>query len=339
MPALLSIVSAGPCCTIQDAGRRGHLRNGVSTSGPMDWVSFEVARQLAGCPETGVAIEVSVGGLELEIQETPVDLGLAGRGFELSLNGVEMGYPARIHADVGSRLKVKTGRSGAWFYVAPSAPIALAPFLSSLSTHARYGIGPWPRGLLRAGDLIGLDERYAPPSDALTEEFPYLTNDAPIRVLLGPQDELFDDHEIDEFFASDYELTLRNDRMAYVLEGPRIHPKITQDLITDGTALGSVQIAGDGSPYVLMADRSGCGGYPKVATIIRADIGRFAQKRTGERIRFERTDTESAVKALRRLRADIGSLGKLRGSGDPVLELLSEGRAISGVHNAFDEFD
>lgn len=337
MPARLGIISAGPCCTVQDAGRRGHLRDGVSTSGPMDWLSFEVARVLAGGPETGAAIEVSIGGLEIEIFDAAVDLGIAGRGFQVTLNEAEMRYPARIHAEVGSRLKIKTGRSGAWFYVAPSAPIALAPLLTSLATHARYRIGPWPAATLSAGDQIELGESHG-IADPISAEFPHLFRDAPIRIVLGPQDALFDENDISEFLAGDFELTLRNDRMAYVLEGPRIHPMMTRDLITDATALGSIQIAGDGSPYVLMADRSSCGGYPKIATIIRADIGRFAQNRTGDRIRFERTDIETAVKLLRELKNEIDSLTVLRSVDKPVLEVLSEGRAISGVHNAFEEF-
>ena len=338
MQPRLRVISAGPCCTIQDSGRRGQLRNGVSTSGPMDWVSFEVARSLAEGPEAGAAIEVSVGGLELEVVGAAVDLGLAGRGFHLSLNDVEIRYPARTHADVGSRLKIKTGRTGAWFYVASSAPLALSPLLSSFATHARYRIGPWPAALLKAGDEVELAEGYGTVG-TVEADFPHLSSDAPIRIVLGPQDALFDNKDIAEFLASDFELTLRNDRMAYVLEGLRVHPIVARDLITDGTALGSIQIAGDGSPYVLMADRSGCGGYPKIATIIRADVGRFAQKRAGEKIRFERTDIEAAVNALRGLRDGIGRLAELRSVGKPMLELLSEGRAISGFHNALEDYD
>ncbi len=342
MQARLRVISAGPCCTIQDSGRRGHLRNGVSTSGPMDWVSFEVARSLANGPEAGqrsrAAIEVSVGGLELEVIGAAIDLGLAGRGFQVSLNDVEVHYPARAHADVGTRLKIKTGRGGAWFYVASSAPLALPPLLSSFATHARYRIGPWPEALLNAGDEIELGENRS-TSGSVMVDFPHLSSDAPIRIVLGPQDALFDENAIADFLASNFELTLRNDRMAYMLQGLRIHPIVARDLITDGTALGSIQIAGDGSPYVLMADRSGCGGYPKIATIIRADVGRFAQKRAGDKIRFERTDIDTAVIALRGLRAEIGRLAEIRSVCNPVLEVMNEGRAISGVYDALEDYD
>ena len=107
--------------------------------------------------------------------------------------------------------------------------------------------------------------------------------------------------------------------------------------MTDATALGSVQIAGDGNPYVLMADRSSTGGYPKIATIIRADIGRFAQKRAGDRVRFQRTDIATAVQALRELKEGIDLLGDACRVAELDLDAVSEGRAISGVYNALED--
>ena len=333
MSAKLRVVSAGICCTIQDAGRIGHLCSGVSTSGPMDWVSFEVARRLAGESKAGPAIEVSVGGIEIEVLDGPVSLGLAGRGFAVSIDGVPTRYPAVVAADLGSRLMVKTTATGAWFYVKPAAPIDLKPVLGSFATHARYKIGPWPTALLKAGDEIALGKDSIKPA-SYAVVVPHLTSDAPIRVTLGPQDELFDAPDIASFLSAEYRLTLRNDRMAYTLEGPPIFPIIHQDMITDGTALGSVQIAGDGSPYVLMADRSSTGGYPKIATIIRADIGRFAQKRTGDRVKFELIDIRSAVQALRDLKADLEHLSNDRRAPELDLDAMSEGSAISGFYDA-----
>ena len=336
MQARLRVISAGLCCTIQDAGRRGHLRNGVSTSGPMDWLSFEVARKLAGGAQSAPAIEVSVGGIEFDVLDGGVSFGLAGRGFEVSINGVAARYPARVHAGVGTRLTVKTGRAGAWFYVAPAAPMVLEPVLGSLATHARYRIGAWPTALLKTGDEIELGENLSDAGSGVVS-FEHLVSDAPIRVVLGPQDRLFNGHDIVRFLSADFVLTLRNDRMAYVLEGPSIHPHKVQDLITDGTALGSIQIAGDGNPYVLMADRSSTGGYPKIATIIRADIGRFAQKRAGDRVRFERTDIGTAVQALRELKEGIDLLEHACRVAELDLDAVSEGRAISGVYNALED--
>ena len=335
MLAKLRVVSAGICCTFQDAGRLGHLRNGVSTSGPMDWVSFEVAKRLAGGAKAGPAIEVSVGGIEIEVLDAPVSFGLAGRGFEVSIDGAPTRYPALVAGGVGSRLKVKTSATGAWFYVKPAAPLDLEPVLGSFATHARYKIGPWPTARLKAGDEIALGENSRKPV-SYAVVVPHLTSDAPIRVTLGPQDELFDAPDIASFLSAEYGLTLRNDRMAYTLEGPSIYPRIQQDMITDGTALGSVQIAGDGSPFVLMADRSSTGGYPKIATIIRADIGRFAQKRTGDRVRFELTEIRAAVQALRDLKADLERLDSDGRAPDLDLDAMREGRGISGFYNAVD---
>ena len=337
MSGRLRIVAAGVCCTIQDGGRRGYLRHGVSTSGPMDWVSLQLAQQLAGAASSQPVIEVSIGGLELEVASGIVRLGLAGGGFTASVDGVAIRHPACVRLAAGMRLTIKTGASGSWFYVAPSGAMDLAPVMGSNATHARYSIGPAGGKLLAQGAEIGIVGGGAGGGDHSTV-FPHLTDATPIRIMLGPQDDLFSQPDIALFLASTYQLSLRNDRMAYVLEGPRIHPAASYDIVTDATALGSIQMAGDGSPYVLMADRSSTGGYPKIATIIRADIGRFAQKRSGEPIRFVVTSRGQAVSLLREVRAALELVGSRRHSGQIDIEALSRGDDPTGVCHAL-QFD
>jgi biotin-dependent carboxylase-like uncharacterized protein len=333
MAARIRVLSSGVCSTIQDAGRIGHLRNGVSNSGPMDWISFALAVKLACAPSGGAAIEVSVGGLELEVLDGEVQFGLAGGAFSASVNGNVIQHPACVRLRPLERLSIKTTISGAWFYVAPSAPMDIDPVLGSFATHARYAIGPAGGKRLQPADEIGLREDEAQPAEYVAA-FPHLASRFPIRVTPGPQIHMFDEEEVAKFFSAKFVLSERVDRMAYVLDGPRITPSTSYAIATEGTALGSVQIAGDGSPYVLMSDRSSMGGYPKIATIIRADIGRFAQKRPGETIEFQQTSFEAAISLLRELKQEIAQVSPARRQGWFDLEALILGAGNSGVVDA-----
>ncbi len=138
---------------------------------------------------------------------------------------------------------------------------------------------------------------------------PWLDRDAgPIRVLLGPQDDYFSDEAIETLFSKPFGLTAAADRMAYRFEGPRIAHQSGFNIVSDGIALGAIQIGGDGQPLVLMADHQPTGGYPKIGAVIRADIGRLAQMRPGETCRFALCDMAEARAALFALEDEIAAV-------------------------------
>jgi allophanate hydrolase subunit 2 len=103
-------------------------------------------------------------------------------------------------------------------------------------------------------------------------------------------------------------LTPAADRMAYKFAGPPIAHQADFNIVSDGVALGAVQIAGDGQPMVLMADRQPTGGYPKIAHVCRADIGRLAQLRPGDACRFRAIDQEEARVALLALEHEVATV-------------------------------
>jgi 5-oxoprolinase (ATP-hydrolysing) subunit C len=120
-----------------------------------------------------------------------------------------------------------------------------------------------------------------------------------IRVVLGPQDDYFDTEQISAFLNGPWMLSSRSDRMAYLLEGPRITHAKGFNIVSDGIAMGAIQIPGNGQPAVLMADRQPTGGYPKIANVIGADLGRFAQLRPGAQVCFRAVSIAQAVEARR----------------------------------------
>lgn len=330
MSARLLVRAAGPGVTLQDAGRFGHARFGVTPAGPMDAAAFRAATGAAGA---AAAIEVSLGGAVFEAEGATLTVAVAGGDFDVRLDGRRLPGAVTLPLAPGARLSIRAGASGAWCYVAPGARFDLAATLGSLSTHARSGLGPRP---LAAGEALPLAD-LAPPVDAIQAlAGPSLArDDAPIRVMPGPQDDYFSPEALAAFLAAEWRVGARSDRMAYALEGPRIAHARGHDIVSDGAAMGAIQIPGSGAPFVLMADRQPTGGYPKIATVIGADLGRLAQLRPGETLRFRQVDWAEAVAARAALETKMAAGASLSPLAAEVsTEKLLAANLISGVVSA-----
>ena len=132
--------------------------------------------------------------------------------------------------------------------------------------------------------------------------------DAPIRVVMGPQDDEFSDEAKALFLASEWKISATSDRMGYRLEGPVIKHLHGHNIVSDGTVNGSIQVPGNGQPIVLMRDRATTGGYPKIATVISTDFGRFAQIPAGQVFRFAAVDLAEGRAEAKKFAALLRSL-------------------------------
>jgi biotin-dependent carboxylase-like uncharacterized protein len=301
--ARLRVLAAGPGATIQDAGRYGYLRYGVTSAGPMDWAAFQTAALALGNNSRAAAIEISVGGLSLSVEEGPLVVAFAGGGFDWRRDGRPLPPVARLMLRPGEILSARAGTRGAWTYLGVAGGVETPLEMGSRSTHVRSGIGGLEGRMLRAGDIlpIGASGAAGIATDAEIDA-PWLRCGLdPIRVVLGPQDDHFSASALASFFEADFTLTSAADRMAYRLKGPAVAHARGHDIVSDGVALGAIQIAGDQAPLVLMADRQPTGGYPKLGHVILADIGRLAQMRPGESCRFRRASLDEARAALREM--------------------------------------
>lgn len=293
----LRVIAAGPGVTIQDGGRHHYLRFGVTVAGPMDKAAHALANRALGNAPDAAAIEVSLGGVELEAQGA-LTLAIAGGAFDVTRDGRPLPACCIVTLAHGQRLRIRPGAGGAWSYVAVSGRLLLAPELGSLSAHTRSNLGP---PALAAGQDIAVAPRAMDADDSAIEtDWPQSST---LRVLLGPQDDYFSAAQIGEFLDSEWRVGGRSDRMAYAMEGPLIVPAHGFNIVSDGVAEGAIQVPGEGKPIVLMADRQPTGGYPKIANVIGADIGLLAQKRPGERVRFRAVSHDEAVVARRDMAA------------------------------------
>ena len=336
MPGALTIAAAGPGTTIQDAGRFGWLRFGVTPAGPMDWAALRTANLALGNDPGAAAIEVGPGGLTVGV-DAATSLAFAGGAFRWTRDEQVLPGAARILLRPGETLRARAGSRGAFSYLAVPGGVDVPAVMGSRATHLRSGLGGLEGRALRAGDRLGILGITA-LDDGLIEA-PWLeTTDDPIRVVLGPQDDYFGKGGIAGFLEATWTLTATADRMAYKFDGPPVPHARDFNIVSDGIALGAVQIAGDGKPMVLMADRQPTGGYTKIAHVVRADIGRVAQMRPGDTLRFAAVAMDSAREALLAVEDRVARGGRLIPlRRTPTAEQLRGLNLIGGVTDGTSE--
>lgn len=259
---VLTILRAGPLTTLQDAGRFGMLRHGISASGPMDRAGFAAA---------GAALPMA-GGTAIEFTQ----------GLSLVADGpLSVACPVRQNLAAGERLDVPPA-PGNYGYLRLTHELDVPPVLGSRATNITVGLGGYKGRALRAGDRLVLGapgEKVAPPPAA---------PDGPIRVVWGLHAELFEAALRLRFTETAFRISSALDRMGVRLDDPAglFRDQRRLGLVSDAIVPGDIQILGDGAPVVLMRDHQPTGGYPRLATIVDADLDRFAQLRPGAQVSF-----------------------------------------------------
>ena len=321
----LVIASIGPASSVQDGGRPGSQRYGLVPSGAMDRLALAAANTMVGNEAFAASVEIGPFGAAFTARDGAVRIALAGasRNADIAGRPVASGTTATL-AD-GETLTLGFARSGSFSYLAIEGGIAGEPMFGSLAVNARAGLGsPYPRPL-QAGDE--LQTKAASSAAERRIELPAVS-DAPIRVVWGPQDDEFADDAKALFTESEWKISATSDRMGYRLEGPVIRHLHGHNIVSDGTVTGSLQVPGNGQPIVLMPDRGTSGGYPKIATVISADFGRFAQTPAGRAFRFKPVSMAEAQAEARRF-ADL-----LRSLPDRLRALENVDLNIDALHDA-----
>ncbi len=293
----LQVLHAGPSISVQDTGRHGHLRFGVTRSGVMDRGSFTLANAALGNPESNPAIEVSLGGLSLTCIEGSVAAAIVGGCFSLSLNGNAIPSWSMFKLGVGDTVTIKPGAWGSWCYVCFAGRLNTTSWLGSQSVHLKSGVCG---SAIQTNDVLNLtecaDNVAATVSLGNPEQF---KPSNAIRVVIGPQDRYFDKPTLASFLENTFRISTDYDRMGMRLEGCSLPVAAALDMPSEPISRGSLQVPGHGDPICLMAEHHTAGGYPKIATVISADFDGLAQHRCGDDIAFKAVSPADAIHAAR----------------------------------------
>ncbi len=295
--------------TVQDLGRWGHQSIGVPVAGPMDAYSHLAANRLVGNDDNAAALEITLIGPELQA-DADLICAVAGAHFSLSVNGVPvpMHEPFRLPARTSLRFGPRTAGARATLAVRGGLDLPL-PF-GSRSTSLISRIGPFGGRALQAGDVlpvgwsfpsrwpVGDDE--GPQRVPLPLALPH--GGTRLRVIRGPQESMFTPDAFETLFGARFVVSANSNRMGYRLEGPALEHAGKADILSDATPIGSLQVPASGQPIMLMADRQTTGGYPRIATVITADLPLAGQLAPGDWVEFSPCGRSAAVDALKRQR-------------------------------------
>ena len=287
---------AGPLTTVQDRGRFGYQRFGVTESGPMDRAAFEIGQAALGAKPGRAAIEIGLGGLSLRCIKGAVSVAITGGAFSVEVGGAAQQSWTTATVRQGTTISVRQGRWGSWCYLSFAGDIRWPVWLGSRATHPAQTFTGRP---LTSGDEIdvGGAEVLSDRGDALS--VPVLCRPRQeVRLVIGPQERYFAPDSLDNL-SRPYRLSNDFDRMGVRLEGAKLTIGSALDMPSEGILRGAVQVPGSGDPIVLLADHQTTGGYPKIATVISADLDRFVQLRPGQIVQFRAVTAEQAVASLR----------------------------------------
>ena len=306
---MMVVLEPGAQTTVQDGGRFGYLRLGVPPSGPIDRFAFAVANRLVGNADAA-ALECTLLGPRLAA-ETACSVAVAGADMPIRINGAEAPAWTTLRLAPGDILKLGAARAGVRTYVAFSGGIDVPQVLGSRSTYLRGGLGGLAGRALKKGDRLAVLTAVPPrPWRLARRAIPTYPGEIRVRVVLGPQHERFTVKGMATLLSSSYTMLPQSDRMGARLRGERIEHAAGHDIVSDGIALGAVQVPGDGQPIILLRDRQSTGGYTKAATVCSFDIDRVGQLRPGQGLRFEAVTIETAHQLLRESDQMLGQLPK-----------------------------
>jgi 5-oxoprolinase (ATP-hydrolysing) subunit C len=336
----LEIVTPGAFASLQDSGRRGHRHIGVPWAGVLDRRLMRLANALVGNPEDAPVIECFDGGLHLMAHGSTVKLAVAGDAV-LELDGTDGRRPLvpwrSVTLAAGESLRIRKMGNGRIAMVAV-AGLVVQQVMGSASTYARAGLGGADgRGrALTSGIRLSLKGPAAASGDRVLPQ-PPAADDGPIRIVPGPQADHFSAETLATLLDGDYRVTTEADRMGIRLDGARLKHIGAAEIVSDATVPGSIQVPGSGQPIVLLADAQTAGGYPKIATVITADLGRFAALRPGQHLRFATVSAAEGTRIARAAEAEtralIAAIRPLPADGIDLMALYT-GNLVDGVVHA-----
>ncbi|MDI3313358.1 MAG: 5-oxoprolinase/urea amidolyase family protein [Mycobacterium sp.] len=279
----LEVLRTGPLALVEDLGRPGLARFGVTRSGAADRRAHRLANRLLANPDDRATIEVTFGGFAARVRDNDVDIAVTGADTNPTVNGVTFGINSIHHVHAGEVISLGAPHAGLRSYLAVRGGFDVPAVLGSRSYDVLSGIGPPP---LQPGDML--------PVGAHTADYPELDQapvaaitDDPLELLVtpGPRDDWLLDP--DALVHTDWVASERSNRVGLQLIGrPLQYRNPGRQLPAEGTVRGAIQVPPNGLPVILGPDHPITGSYPVAGVVIDDDIDKLAQMRPGQRVRL-----------------------------------------------------
>lgn len=308
----IRVITPGALTTIQDEGRYGYQSLGFPVGGAADIDSMHRANLLCGNDPGEAVLEMTVSGATVQFMCDTV-IALSGADMAPIVNGIPVETEHAIPVYAGSYLSLSYAAGGIRTYLACAGGFDIAPVMGSNSTSLKLGFGGFKGRKLAPGDVLllkrettilpNMETRFFIPMDYMDPVY--------LRCITGPQDDMFTQMSINDFYSSSYIVSPASDRMGIRLEGDPLISKDGTDIISDGIVAGSIQVPRDGRPILLISDHQTTGGYAKIATVISADLPKAGQLSPGQSVRFAEVTLEEARMIAIEKRHQLEELKKL----------------------------
>jgi biotin-dependent carboxylase-like uncharacterized protein len=293
----LKVMQPGILSLLQDSGRQGKHRIGLTNGGPLDREAFLYCNRLLGNENNCTAIEISFGGIQLEAQ-VDTFICVTGAAMPLRINDEQQSRWAVLAVSAGDIISLDFAQNGCRAYLGVAEGFTVEPEFGSTATVMRENIGGLRGDKLQAGDLIPCSTvGHRPRLYLPVKRQPRYDTTITVRVIPGYQQHHFSRLQQRRFFSHAYTVSERCDRMGYRMEGPAIDCDI-EGILSEGICYGAIQIPADGQPIILLNDRQTIGGYPKIGSALSLDTARLAQLTPGGTVHFAPISPHAAHNAL-----------------------------------------
>ncbi|WP_316840000.1 biotin-dependent carboxyltransferase family protein [Pedobacter gandavensis] len=307
----IKVIKAGMLTTVQDLGRTGYRKDGLTVSGAMDEDALRLGNLLLGNAAGEAGLECTLTGPEI-LFESDALIAITGADLSAKIDGLPAELWRPLLLTKGSVLTFGQAIAGCRTYLSVQGGFDLSPVLGSLSTYLPAGFGGFEGRALKKGDRIAfkLEVPHLPVAMnwTLSKDLYTPTDKNIIRVMKGPEFELFGEKSLADLFISPFSISKAADRMGYRLEGPVLQLKTAKEMLSSAVTFGTVQVTSEGSPIVLMADHQTTGGYPRILQVLRTDLGKLAQLHSGAQIQFELLSLKQAQTLLIAREQEINQL-------------------------------
>jgi biotin-dependent carboxylase-like uncharacterized protein len=297
---VITVIQQGDFTTIQDEGRWGYQAWGMPVAGAMDRYAYRIANLLTGNKEGAAVIEMTGVGAAFKFDEEQL-IAVCGADMQGKVNGKPIDNWSPLLVPNRGEIRFGVAATGYRTYLAVRGGIDVPIVLGSRSTYTGAKVGGFEGRTLRQGDVlhVGQDSETKAVLQKLPFQYiPHYGVACNLRVILGPQDNLFTREAIHTFFAGTYTVAAPSDRVNYQLTGPRIPTIGKADIVSDAVGLGAIQIPSYGMPYIVAADHGTTRGFAKLGYVIQVDLTKLAQAKPGDMVRFTNVTEPEAVEAL-----------------------------------------
>ncbi len=276
------VIKTGFLMTVQDYGRLTHGEQGLAQSGVMDEHAYAWGNYLLGNHYFDAALEITFGSVELEALDDML-ICVCGADLDFKINHQKVDIWNGIQIQKGNRLSWHLPKYGIRTYLSVKGGFETQKFFNSRSVNLREHIGAkiTQDEIITCQASIGQLDRFIEP-----KYIPNYHQVVVLRLLPSYQYSEFSDAQKTLFFSQTYIISNANDRTGCRLKGAPIAIK-KDKMISEGISYGSVEIASDGLPIILLKDAPTIGGYLKIGTVFSLDLTQLAQQQPGAKVRFK----------------------------------------------------